>query len=228
MTQPLRHDTLAASGVALHFCLLDDDATIPLTKAAALLSPLEAARAARLRFDRDRARFIRGRGFLRRVLGDVTGLAPAALPLTTGAHGKPGLDLPAAPGFNLSHSGGLAVLALRAAGPVGIDLEACAPARDHTGLYDTTLAAAEAAQLRALPLALKARAFLACWTAKEAVMKLTGAGLALDPRDIRLRLETGVPRAVLSPAARLFAVPLPDHVCHIALPPAGPCPERHP
>lgn len=208
----------ACTGVALHFCSLDDDATITLADAAATLSGAEAERAARLHFPRDRARFMRGRGFMRRVLGAALGLAPGAVPLATGERGKPCLARHPTPGFNLSHAGGLAVLALRPEGQVGIDLEPLAPARDLSGLHDTCLTLAEAAQLRDLPAQRQDRAFLACWTAKEAVMKLTGDGLALDPRDIALVLEDGRPRAALAPPARLVAVSVPGHACHIALP----------
>jgi len=72
--------------------------------------------------------------------------------------------------------------------------------------------------LRALPQPRLAGAFLACWTVKEAVMKLTGEGMALDPRAISLHLEHGTPRAALTPPTRLIAVPVAGHVCHIALP----------
>jgi 4'-phosphopantetheinyl transferase len=219
MTIQTRPPCAPVKGVALHLCRLDDDATIPLDEAAALLSPTEAARAARFHFPRDRVRFIRGRGFLRRVLAAATGYDAAALPLVTGTHGKPALALTGAPGFNLSHAGALAVLALRAGGPVGIDLEAATPARDHSPLYDTCLAPEEAAHLRALPAALQPRAFLACWTAKEAVMKLLGTGLSLPPSEVLLDLKDGIPQGARMPAARLVAVPVPDHLCHIALPP---------
>jgi len=224
MTRPAPMRLTAHAGLSVLACGLDDDTTIALADAEALLSPDEAARAARFRFPRDRDRFVRGRGFLRRELAGTLGACARALRLEAAPGGKPRLGAPGAPGFNLSHAEVLAVLALRACGgPIGIDLERCTRAPDAEGLFDTCLAPHEAAHLRALPAALRPRAFLACWTAKEAVMKLGGEGLARDPREILLQLHAGMPRAALAPAARLIALPVAGHVCHIALPPDASC-----
>lgn len=126
----------ACAGVALHFCSLDDDATITLADAAATLSGAEAERAARLHFPRDRARFMRGRGFMRRVLGAALGLAPDAVPLATGERGKPCLARHPAPGFNLSHAGGLARL-------TGLDINPTIIARNRETLTDPRLCFAQ-------------------------------------------------------------------------------------
>ena len=204
-------------GLSLRFCHLDDDRDIALHSAAAALSQTEADRGAAFRFSRDRERFIRARGFLRRELAAVLGVSPVGLSLGTGPHGKPILaNQPL--GFNLSHSAGLAVLALNVTGPVGIDLESLVLARGASALSDTCLAPAEKLAREGLPSEEIETRFLAFWTAKEAAVKLTGTGWSVDPRSVVLRLTAGLPDAVLTPPARLIPVPVPGHLCHIALP----------
>lgn len=206
------------SGLSLRFCRLDDDTSIALDDAAASLDDEEIKRAGTFRFRRDHNRFVRARGFLRREISAVLGLAADKLDLRIGPQGKPFLAHSSALGFNLSHSAGLAVLALREEGPVGIDLEALQHGRGCAGLADSCLTPMEVCSLAALPAAARETAFLACWTAKEAAVKLTGTGWSRTPQSVRLNLKAGKPATVLDPPARLLAVSLRAHVCHIALP----------
>src|SRR5687767_5343121 len=53
----------------------------------------EARRAARLRFERDRRRFIVARARLRRLLADRLGLRPESLAFVYGKNGKPAVRL---------------------------------------------------------------------------------------------------------------------------------------
>src|ERR1700730_18249872 len=55
------------------------------------LSPDEQIRAGRFHFDRDRNRFIVGRGWLRALLGQYLGCAPAQLQFDYGNRGKPAI-----------------------------------------------------------------------------------------------------------------------------------------
>src|SRR5947209_7493958 len=89
---------------------------------SALLSPDEQERAARFAIPRVRQHFIAARAFLRMTLADCLGRDPAGLRFGYGSHGKPffpDTDLC----FNLSHSGGWAVLAVARGREVGIDIE---------------------------------------------------------------------------------------------------------
>src|SRR5262245_65911847 len=97
-----------------------------------MLSPDERARALALRRPEDRASFVATRAALRELVGRRVGKAPAQLIFATGEHGKPFLregNLH----FNVAHCEGHAVIALRRAGPVGVDVEnvsAILPERD--------------------------------------------------------------------------------------------------
>lgn len=181
--------------VRLHQCDLDADSgpgRPGLAGDIALLAPTERARAERFRFARHRDRYIRGRAFLRRRLAEATGHPAAGLELVEGVRGKPALACGTVD-FNLSHSGALAVLAVSTAGPVGIDVELIDPETDVKGLSESCFLAPERAVLDGLEgLALRRR-FFAFWTAKEALMKLTGQGMALPPHAIALRLRRGWP-----------------------------------
>jgi 4'-phosphopantetheinyl transferase len=208
-------------GLQVFTCPLDTDESISLGTARALLTGGEQTRTDRFHFARDRDRYTRGRGFLRMVLGGLTGTDPVALELTTGPHGKPGLKGPLH--FNLSHSAGRAVLAVSDAGPVGIDIEHLDRRVDVPALGQVCFTPAENARLRAAPGADQARLFFAYWTAKEARMKLTGQGMSLPPRAIALALDgSGLPAGYLAPAtpsARLVRLTLPDPalICSLAL-----------
>lgn len=149
-----------------------DAAAQALARGADWLSPAERARLQRLATPELHARGMAARVFLRAVLARVTRIRPLDLPLRTGARGKP--MLATGPQFNLTHSGGLAMIALHPALPVGVDLEQSGRGRAPTGLA-RVLAPAEAA---APP---RAEAdWLRIWVRKEALVKAQGAGLHAD------------------------------------------------
>lgn len=154
------------------------------TAARAVLDEAELARAARFRFARDAAEWVRGRAGLRRVLGGHLGVAATEVALAAGPHGKPCL---AAPGtglhFNLSHCPGLAVVAVCSAGPVGIDIEPLARAPSLLECEETFCHPRERAGLPADPAA-RALVLLEIWTAKESLLKAVGSGLLVPPDEV--------------------------------------------
>ena len=85
------------------------------------------------------------------------------------AEGKP--YIPGGPEFSLSHGGALAAL-LIADAPCGVDVERIKRAASAR-VRERVLRPEEAAS---------GRAFAWLWTRKEAVMKLDGRGLGLDPQ----------------------------------------------
>ncbi len=162
----------------------------------ALLSSDEQARAERFHFERDRSRYIVGRGQLRSLLARYLDAPPAELRFRYGAFDKPllaGSDIR----FNLAHSGSVVLFAVTRAGEVGIDVEL-----EDTELADERLAErffspAEITVLRSLPSSERARAFLRCWTRKEAFVKARGDGLRLALDTFDVSLGAGQPVAVL-------------------------------
>jgi 4'-phosphopantetheinyl transferase len=142
----------------------------------ALLSGDEIARASRFVGARDRQHFIVGRARLRQVLASYLAVPPEAVRFNYGEHGKPLLSrYPHAPSFNLSHSGGLAALAVSGCGTVGIDVERLRPMGSEIGQRFFTHN--ENAILAKLSGRRRVESFFRCWTRKEAVVKANGKGL---------------------------------------------------
>jgi 4'-phosphopantetheinyl transferase len=143
-----------------------------------VLSAGERERADRFQLPADRRRFTVSRYALRSVLGDCSRLAPRSLEFRYGRQGKPYLDRPGAPHFNLSHSGELALIAVCRDEPVGVDVEYALRAPDVMyELVDAHFSPADRRQLLALPVQSHRDAFFRCWTRKEALIKALGVGL---------------------------------------------------
>jgi 4'-phosphopantetheinyl transferase len=186
-------------GTRLFQCDLDIDAGQPLASGAATLSEDELRRAARFHFERDRIRFIRGRSFVRDVLGSKMRTRPGTVEFSYGAWGKPGIKGNDRCFFNVSHSGRWLVMVISDSGPVGLDVELPDRKIDALGLGQSCFLPHENAILRALEGAEQRHRFLAFWTAKEALMKLTGKGFSLPPKSIHLGLTNGWPTSYLLP-----------------------------
>ena len=160
---------------ALHVWRADLDAVGEET--AALISPVERERAARIAGERERVRWSRARGLLRELLGVYLRRDPRALPLTAGANGKPTLGGPQALSFNLSHSGGTALYVFASAGPVGVDVELARGGLDALALAGRAFGPAETQRLRELDPCAREQEFLRSWVRHEAKLKCLGTGL---------------------------------------------------
>jgi len=150
------------------------------------LSTDERKRAERFRFPRDRQWFIARRGLLRAILGRYLGAEARELRFSYGRFGKPavasGPDRPALE-FNLSHSAGLALVALTAQEGVGIDIERIDAHTDYRDVAVNFFSAQDSEELLRTPPAQARRVFFRLWSMREAVGKARGDGLAvLDQR----------------------------------------------
>lgn len=148
------------------------------------LSADEADRAAAFVFERDRKRYIVGRGRMREILGALLDRPPQSLCFEYDAQGKPRLET--GPPFNLSHSAGWAALAISPGPPIGVDIEAYRPIEKNVAEHFFSPKELEA--LHALPPQEWRAGFFRCWTRKEAYLKACGIGLwrPLDSFDVTL------------------------------------------
>ncbi len=148
----------------------------------ASLSLNERVRAEGFHRHMDRLRFVYGRVAVRHLLGRHMGLDPQAVPLTTNHHGKPILAWEGlrdvAPQFNVSHSGERVVLACSSRTSVGIDIEQTTPGGDPADLADLVRHNFTREEQHHCRQGNEAAAFFEIWTAKEAVLKCWGCGLA--------------------------------------------------
>ncbi len=164
----------------------------------ALLSPDEAARAARFATEALRARCALRRGLLRHLLGRVVGRDPAALAFAYGPMGKP--SLPGGPAFNLADCKDHVLIAIAPHETVelGVDVERLRSVPDAAGIAERFFAPEERAAFAALPEALRDEAFLNGWTRKEAFIKATGQGLSTPLDRFAVELVPGRPARLLS------------------------------
>jgi 4'-phosphopantetheinyl transferase len=164
-----------------------------LDRLAEVLSGEERARAERFHFDRDRRCFIACRGTLRRLISFYTGQDPAAIRFLIGLQGKPSLvdarscDLR----FNVSHSGGLALLAFSLEREIGVDVEFKRADVDFAALAEMSFSKEERAALLACPLTDRANLFYEYWTCKEACIKADGRGLSVPLDQFRVTAAAG-------------------------------------
>ncbi|MDB5643085.1 MAG: vbsP [Hyphomicrobiales bacterium] len=151
----------------------------------------ELARAGRFRFERDRQVYIAGHALVRDMLSRQAGGARRDWRFTLGAHGKPAPVLPAdAPDLriNLSHTLGVAVVALAWGADVGVDVEWMSRTNDLDRIAHRFFAPDECRQFDAAAPEARRELFFAFWTLKEAYIKATGLGLAMPLADFAFDL----------------------------------------
>ena len=137
-----------------------------------------------------------GRVPLRQLLAAALQVEPDALAFAYGPHGRPrltgahaGLD------FSWSHSGDSAMLAMARDLPeLGVDIEQVRRRARALALARRYFASTEHAALQALSGDALDTGFLALWTAKEAVLKGLGRGLAYGLDRVAFDLDGAVAR----------------------------------
>jgi 4'-phosphopantetheinyl transferase len=177
-----------------------DDAS--LARLRQTLAEEERRRAERFHFEKDRRHFIAGRGAMRILLAGYLTSRPEEVRFAYSNYGKPRLvdaindsDLR----FNLTHSHGLALLAVTRGRDVGIDVERLRDMEnDGQGLAERFFSPHESAVLRSLPSHLRREAFFHCWTRKEAYIKADGKGLSLPLAQFDVSLYPGEAAALLA------------------------------
>jgi 4'-phosphopantetheinyl transferase len=146
-----------------------------------LLSVDERERAGRFRFERDRHRYVVGRGCLRRLIAQYLAISPAKIMFAYNDYGKP--YLPAQPEqpdlrFNVTHSQQFALLGFTWCRRLGVDIEIIRPFADLDDLVCRFFAPDEVSAWRTIHPAQQIEAFLCGWTRKEAFIKAIGDGLS--------------------------------------------------
>ena len=132
---------------------------------------------------------------VRDLLGAYLSRTPPAI--ERDPFGKPHLAAPAALEFNLSHSHGALLIAISRSQALGVDIEDMRRRRPALELARRFFAADESAALARLDPALRAPAFFALWSCKEAVVKALGRGLAFGLARLAFELDpAGVPSAL--------------------------------
>ena len=188
--RPAAEPALPAGEVHVWRAALERPA-VELASLAETLSPEEAERAERFYFERDRKRFVAGRGILRALLGRYVGVSPEAIRFQYGPQGKPSLAAGCGDGtlaFNLSHSHDLALYAFARRRAVGVDAERLRPLPDAGAMARRFFSPREVAALEAAPAGRREAVFLEIWTRKEAYIKALGEGLSRPLRGFSVAM----------------------------------------
>lgn len=142
------------------------------------VSPTEQIRIQRFRMRADRERTLVGRILMRRVLAHQLECDEDDLAFERTRFGRPYLVHPALShgDFNLAHHGKWVMLAVTDRGRVGIDI---ANPREMDDLVRHSMLALEEEAIA------EHEDLARMWALKEAVLKMRGTGLLVDPRSLR-------------------------------------------
>lgn len=194
-----------------------------LARLAVVLAPAEHARAARFGSPALRDRYIAGRGTLRHLLGARLAMAPEHVDIRRGPRGRPCVD-EAGLDFNVSHTGGFALIGMASAGRIGVDVEHEDRTLNVAGVARKFMAPSEQALLDTFEPDARRRILLRLWTCKEAMSKATGDALSAPFRRIAIALDGNDARVDAGPPPytpdrwTLYAIRVPgDHLATIAL-----------
>lgn len=154
--------------------------------------PLEAGPGGLTRRERTLRRRIQQQFVLRLLLGSYLGRPGKDVGIVRHQRGKPALVPQLAVSglrFNLSHSGGWLAIAVARGLELGVDIECERKLKRPADLARRYFATDEADWLCGLEPERQTAAFLAQWTAREALVKAAGTGLAGALADIALAWE---------------------------------------
>ena len=177
-----------------------EDSPLQAARYRPYLSADERARAERFRVPYPQYQFVSTRGILRRLLSHYVGTPAANLRIESNLHGKPTLADSSSPPlqFNVSHTRGMALLAITVEHAVGIDVEKVDRALSDHDIAGRYFSPRESNYLASLPLERRTAEFFTYWTCKEAYLKMRGIGLlgglgqceiALDPDGLKANVS---------------------------------------
>lgn len=172
----------------VHLWLLEADRSDPEQLGA--LSEPEQLRARRLVQARARSQYVAAQYGLRAILGRYLGVPAEQVDFVRNEAGKPFLHSRHDSGlrFNLSHSGPWALVAVTAGREIGVDIEVHRQL-DALALAERFFAPEEITQLSSLPEPVRQTRFFELWTAKEALVKAMGIGLAGTIGRFTIRID---------------------------------------
>jgi 4'-phosphopantetheinyl transferase len=157
-----------------------------------LLNAEECEKQRRFHFERHRRQYLVSHALVRLTLSRYAPVRPEAWSFVTNEYGCPrveaeGLGLR----FNLSHTDGMALVAVANHVEVGVDVEDTMRPGEMVDLADRFFAPSEVAALRALEMSRQRERFFEYWTLKEAYIKARGMGLSIPLEQFAFELQPG-------------------------------------
>jgi 4'-phosphopantetheinyl transferase len=156
----------------------------------ALLSDDEVSRYNRYFFARNRDEHLLAHAMKRWVLSRTLDVEPCQLTFGSDKYGRPYVQYPHCReiDFNLSHSDGVAVMAVSSHALVGIDIESTNRGASISALA-STFSRDEVNVLANTPAEQKYKHAISIWSAREALSKAIGVGLRLDSEAISVTID---------------------------------------
>lgn len=160
--------------------LLKNDARLQADRYYPYLTADERAKAETFWIPHVQNQFVVTRGILRKLLSHYAEMPPADLRIENSSQGKPVLaNLPFLPlQFNISHTSGMAWLAITVKHAVGIDVERLDRIVSFQNIAARYFSPRESARLMSLSPDNRRQEFFTYWTCKEAYLKMRGIGLS--------------------------------------------------
>lgn len=212
----------------IHIWTLPTQAAEPVVvELERVLSKDELGRASRFRFPHLASAYVITHGVLRLLLAGYLDRDPAGISFEHGAQGKPAVSKNPLIDFNLTHSEGMAALAVTTGCPLGLDLEHLRPIPDMEEIASRYFCPEEAAELLSLAPGERDRAFFRCWTRKEAYIKAVGDGLACPLDAFQVTIQADLPARLVHIAGDTVAAGrwtlhdlslAPDYIAALAYP----------
>lgn len=190
------------------------------------LSPHEQQRHGRIASAEGKTHYLTSHGVMRAILASYLEIDPGALHVHLSALGKPFLHPeqhkhPVQ--FNLSHSHGMALLAVARDFEVGVDIEQMRPSIAYMKLAARYFSSTELQQLQQQAEEQQQLAFYMSWARKEALVKASGKGIARGLHDFEVPVTTQhvtAPVQMVSASASSWMVsdlpPTPGYVAAVA------------
>ena len=168
------------------------------------LSPTELSRSQQFRVPHPQEQFIATRSILRLLLSQYLGMHPLDIQFEKSPTGKPSLSPPqdSPVQFNVSHTKGMALVAITLTDPIGVDLEWEDRRIQEGEIAQRFFSARESAILTALSPEQRTREFFKYWTCKEAYLKMLGVGLTEQLSECEITLQDKSTEAHVSLAFR--------------------------
>jgi 4'-phosphopantetheinyl transferase len=158
-----------------------------------VLSRDELERASRFRFPHLAGAYVITHGVLRLLLARYLDRDPAGISFQHGVRGKPAVSENPQFDFNLTHSEGMAAVAVTIGCPLGLDLEYLRPIPDIEEIAGRYFCPEEAAEILSLAPGEREQAFFRCWTRKEAYVKAVGDGLSCPLDSFQVTIQADLP-----------------------------------
>jgi 4'-phosphopantetheinyl transferase len=164
------------------------------------LSPEERAQHGRFRFDKHKHTYLVSHALVRSALSLMTQMEPAKFSFKTNAYGKPFIATPIQHEtlhFNLSHTDGLAAVAISKHTALGIDVENKDRQVLTQSLAEQFFAPEECHAVAQASEHERSTKMLEFWTLKESYIKAVGMGLSIALDSFAFELETPIEPARL-------------------------------